>query len=632
MFQASIIQNFCDPDFAIKSFQQYAQEKADNYQKLISGLTEAAGAETLDEAKEILSSTGINLQLQLFIDESLTTVEELVTQLFSGYDRYCGTESIDPTEGPDFSITLGNVPTTFSKVCSSLKDQMLSVVSLSAGCLAQLADSAADKMAIFRDTLTDTFTEVFTQGSSFSGFFRNLYLQKPSNAEFLNSVKEFLNVEAQERATTDEELVEAMKNSDASKYAGVSPSAALNFDDLNSAVTSGLRVGAKIVGNLFKGVGKIVSKGFKWLKGKVEEITTDPIDLEDSGEGSIPVVDNMWWQGQDVTVSTSSLVYTQEQTAQFVDVGTKYIGNWIKYDLLTGIAMVRIKSVSLKQSTGNLYYPEFVLDYQWQPKVINPSMRTDFINATTFSEFSNKILSMKMNDIYNMSKTTEVQRAQGLEFARGLTIVALRTALLESIGDLSVGGGNFGGVATGNITNSDFFYLATGTGTKPSWSSGSGANYICYYLASLFVFARVDAINNPYNFVWVPYVNGREAFLPGRWRIRTDQENMDRFYNWALTAYVIVIAVAVTVAIGVTIRSVSKKIFFRSTNTISRLDSKMWSGEKLTSREKRQYLRAKRRLSLTSIWNNGLTGSKDTLSEISFTDNSQFETLISLIH
>lgn len=120
---------------------------------------------------------------------------------------------------------------------------------------------------------------------------------------------------------------------------------------------------------------------------------------------------------------------------------------------------------------------------------------------------------------------------------------------------------------------------------------------------------------SPASYPYFPYRRDVEQFSVGRYAIKTDAENAEAFNSFMTAVVVAVIVVAVVVSCGIIVRKISKSLWKRREISNARIQSKLWNGEKLTSREWRKNRRYARRAATVSAISSPFPSSlKDTVA------------------
>jgi len=119
----------------------------------------------------------------------------------------------------------------------------------------------------------------------------------------------------------------------------------------------------------------------------------------------------------------------------------------------------------------------------------------------------------------------------------------------------------------------------------------------------------------PVDYPYFPYRRDVEQFSQGRYAIKTDAENAEAFNNFMTTLVVAAIAVVVVVSCGVVAKKLAKSLWKKREASNASIQSKLWSGESLTSREWRKNRRyAKRAGTIASVTSPFPSSLKDTIS------------------
>ena len=127
---------------------------------------------------------------------------------------------------------------------------------------------------------------------------------------------------------------------------------------------------------------------------------------------------------------------------------------------------------------------------------------------------------------------------------------------------------------------------------------------------------------------FVPYSNNHTDWNEPSFRIVTDAENQQAFNKFVTTAIIVVTVAIVATSAVVLIKKLARKRFWKRTEFVSRADNAMWNGESLTPKGKRKYLRAKKKLSVSSALSSGLTASTFSAANTSEPDSGASEVIL----
>lgn len=634
---ALILQSLCDNDFAVKSLGEYCKRKRDNFSKFISSLQTASDSETLEEAKQVIVDAGYNLLSEVMVGETYFTLDQLTTQIYDGIEQYAGTESETPTGGLNFLLTgANNKSISFGDVASSLQDQLYSISAMYAGCIAQTAPSFGEKMQVFRDTLTDVFSNAYSQGATVAEFYRNIFSQNLNSDQFIQAMASAINVSGQESALNSDDVVAESNSSDITMYTGASPAGALNFDSLGNAAVTVLTTGAKVMAGIYKSIGSLIGKGLSWVGKKIYQTVANPDDMyELENDSDYPTFDNLYWsesftnEDMDIDPYFPTTISDEQCSAMAQSVQSR-LNHWIKFNTIFSEVCFKFTSFEFRPAQTGLRR-QFVASgqYCYAVKAMSPYAINTLRQALptsgselTYSNIASAVASFKDSSMYCTLDDEEADRAEAIMNGQSLSYRLAAHGLAEMLGmalPSSIAWQTYNGPDT--VTNADFFYLATGkagsTAVSDRWTIKLSVDRTWKNLSLAWMLGVYQQDLTPLDFPWIPYTNNVEPMTMGKWGIKTDAQNQDAFNNFMTTVIIVVIAVAASVVAGVAIRKVAQALFFKRTQTIAMLDNKMWQGQVLTPTERRQYLRAKRKLNASNILSRGLaTSSSDSITQI----------------
>lgn len=664
MLTNSIIQSLCEPQFALRSLSDYAERRASVYASLISALSDAIDAEPEDPVSLADDDLPFNVDSELYVgDGCYLPFSELRSQIVSKVNAYC-----DGDEILNFDITgSGDVTTTISSAMQRLKDDLYSVKCMAGACAAAAKDNFADRTLYFKSYLEDTFNSNYQAATATLASYRELLSNATDAGSFMEAISNFMSVPDQVEATDSSDVAMIIEASDASQFTGASPAGPLNFSNAGKAIATTLKVGAAVVGGVFAGVGKIAGKAFRWITSSLNKIAVNPDDMELANENGEPIFQNFRGCWKYSGVARFGLPFADIQAA-FPGVtpsalrsamadGVEVINEWVQYRTYGGIYFAHLTDISnvpnvhaglqtdFNVGCDQLVFLPYCLDMAGLstiPEAILTSADPNEINAW--------LNNFKNSDKYANKRTSENNKMLGLFFAYELDNMCLSCAYNETTHrhldyiirySYSDSASNKRRYVTrmwippqewfnsSEYTNANFFNVATGFTADNAFQRSFDATdiarnapnydstltYVCEpmnfqirfdLLIRFYLLSKLDQLVDPLNFSWMPYTSGTASVPDGKWTIRTDDMNRDAFNTFMTTAIIIAVVAVTAIVAGVAVKKISRRLFFKRTATVGRLDNKMWNGGTLTKKEQRQYLRAKRKLNAGSLLNGGL--------------------------
>ena len=176
-------------------------------------------------------------------------------------------------------------------------------------------------------------------------------------------------------------------------------------------------------------------------------------------------------------------------------------------------------------------------------------------------------------------------------------------------------------------------YLAADTSSlhNPSWGlKGASADWI-----SGFLFHVYDELQHPIDYAFFPFTNDTWDLPSCKWIITSDETNRKAASTFVIAAITVVVVAAVAITASVLVKKISNVLTKRASERKSVLDQKMWNGERLTNKEWKQYKRASRKLSASSLINKGLqettSGAADAAQNMMSSTSASISDIIPLI-
>lgn len=486
---------------------------------------------------------------------------------------------------------------TIENMFSEIQESLHSVVVFAAAAGSMAFDSITDRLSIFRDHVNRTFNSAFVATSGSLEYFTSLIEKSFSVSDFVLSISDSMDIENIENSQPDQ--------SNIYDYTGASPIGPLDFGSVAKVANSVITTGATIVKSAFKGLWNLGKKVFSSVASKVTQLVSDPFDIEQiDGAPSNSIIDGFHWQS---TSSDTVRVYTYiDQRYDLNDIvsminDSMVDGSWRKFTFKTGHLLFKVNGANLYKdwtpyysylddeyhdSDDTHYYADVEISYDiiFQPTLtlIEPlkdrfpsqlALRTASLNGESsfknvIDNTYNELLQEFTQKSHGSLKQSEKEVFDG--FANGFvaTMEALSIIHLklmngngssmyhafryhrtenEPVDETPWSNYDYAGFwskyGTNTPTNADFVAIASGY-TNNGFDS---SNFNTKALLGIIFYQAKTRVDNPLDYMFIPYEKQLARKEMGQYRIKTDSDNYEAFNKFLTAAIVIVVAVTVAV-------------------------------------------------------------------------------------
>jgi hypothetical protein len=404
-----------------------------------------------------------------------------------------------------------------------------------------------------------------------------------------------------------------------------------------------VKTGVRIVGNVFKQIGGFLARGFQWVTTKVYQTFVDPYDIEELDNSA-------GYKSHQVDLFAYHVVHRPMWTNdgigdyEFTQNMNMLVGHDpVRLDLFSGTILARnFSAESYSDGIVDGYMP--YCDWEFKPRPLNYNLcKKVLFEDYAFADYTVNVVDMvaRLNllkgnpDLYLTPSVSELELLCG--FQCGYFVTRLLIDLMmqeynymkEDPDDpdglmLTMDPGMFNQFLPGlnpsphpsKVTNESFVRVVSGweplSGQfKPycPYVRGDGSYWIPditrFMVLCLGESLRQQAVN-PIDFHFFPY--SKEARFPDpTYRIRTDVENIEAAEKFLAIAFVAVIAVAATVAVGVTLSRIATRMTMRANGIARAIENKL-AGGTATKADMRLFRRARLKMRLASALTGRLNG------------------------
>ena len=587
---------------------------------------------------------------------------------------------------------VSRVKASYSDLMQSMKDTYTSCRLAACASLASIQTDVAGRLSDFSARVNTKLGSLTKAGADVASYYSGMLSQSTATtASIAASISESMGTITQ---SLDGESTDA-SNCDIYSYTGASPKAALDYSTAVKAIGSTAKVIAKgvaaTVGAVFNSIVKpVFNKVVKAVKG-----VYDPYDLEVRDEKSDNLRVDGWCIEYDISYLASRKVQGAVSNNYIMPDGPKTFRNasalkngWYQLSLFFGDVYVKIDTQS--DASTVKFFPN-VLDYSAMGELNSIPLVTTSTNFSdtyvayirqdwalsylqALAEDGRKVWNLGLNPVdvstmpeslalLNLSISVELFK----RFLASIYYIVTASSQLDeqgrypyiqptvaSVGKHAEFADSPAGTFTDNTSNKYWIQVASGWSvdsngqavnrTKQMLSTNQycGSAYdgstvpdlpddflVC--LAGLIALQAYDRSVNPTNYTFIPFLQNTTVEAPGRFRIKTDKENQDALTKFVSVVVAVVAVVAVGVAAGVVAKKVARAKLWKARSSAGQLDNKMWQGEQLTAKERRQYNRAQRRLqnaSASSPFNSVAETVQSTMSSSSSNSLNSITTLI----
>lgn len=608
---ATILQSATDPVFALRSFSQYAQEKASGmsqfYADFLAAMTESSPSIALTKMQD----AGWAPSAKIWISSAVyVSVNDLVNICWSQLE-----ETTDPATYADDFVISQNV--TWNEFVEYFQNALFETTALGVAASISPSVNFADKISFFRAKLQGVFSSEYTSVASVTQYFLEAFNNTHDAPTFWNSIISYSGLS---RSFADnDDLLNIRQEVDALSYTGASPLSGLSFPfgDLKNAGSVVLSA-ANLAVQTIASIGSSIASGIGKIFSKFRRTFADPMDLEMIDDDAAPTIADLYHVRKSGSFNLTMNTATHGQGECYFHhedwfkspLANIKLKQWYKFDLISGTILIRCNQKPVTQSARN-YDPSWHdaddryllfsdIDVCFKPKVLDGMDPWASFGSHTTYDYAQGLNAAWEYSVYATGDTNEVDRAMGLY--RGIldTSAILHAAVSEMAGttDSDLPFPNYGGAYPSSVTNADFFFLATGQGTPtwPNFSIKGALDQIAFDALYALVYHYKDKHSNPTSYQWVPYLRGFSTFESSAWRVKTDKENQDAAANFIRNAIVLVAVSTAAIVVGVKVFKAVRSAKISLTSTIKRLENKMANGEKLTVQDQKSYLKATRKL------------------------------------
>jgi hypothetical protein len=624
--QYKILRSASDPSFVAKAFANYCASQQQRFSDLMEFITTAMtyfdDIVNIQQVNDFITSDGrFSPEAKIPTDYGYVELNVLVCQLIN-----CSND----TEGSfDSSTTTlwvindsDNWPNlvTVDEVIDQLKQSLHSITALTGAALASSYDTVASKLSYFRDYVSRTFQNAFADISGMISRY-SLLLEKTNNAtEFLNSVHLDLGVEE----LADDLSTKVIADTDIYKYTGASPMGPLDFGSAISAASSGLKIGAKIVSNLFKGIFNLGKSLFSTAKKYIIDVAVDPFDLEvinsDVTDGII--------DGFAYIKKNEQYIY-EHSTEEYPDLYLDVLDNAFSShkDLAfnffcCNVGFTNIQPVIIEGQKHKITY-----DVMVKPKPVNLDTFRSLFSTYYHSNASGSWLSGSIDDaceklsllihspnLYYSSKDGEAAMYKGYAGSVVIFKMLLIMAGYELDGEpdfyidlndasMNIFDESWDQQLPSPVTNADFVSIVSG------WNSVSQTFEFPFFWITFLLQGYCNLVKDrhdyPLDFPFMPYMNDGLYMGTPQYSIKTDQQNYDRFNNVATTFIIAVAAVVIVGMAVVKLRKVAFKAIATKAGLQRQLENELASGVYNKDTFK-AFRKARRKANMLSFFSSGL--------------------------
>jgi hypothetical protein len=665
MISTKILTEGADDAFRLRAFRDYTAARTQDYQDLIlsiSRLTEETPLDinvTVDNfhavASDIVSNftdlSGFDGQSYICFNRGYITKNDLFTSIVESNLISAYSLDID-----NYSTTLKKPDNTTAQsdvleIIDELKENLHSVVCLQAACEAMdiAKEDISARLSVFSAKIKEVFANEYNDISNTATYLRNSILQSNTISGFLASLKQSMNTDELSGDNTDF----VVENSDFSQYAGTSPMCALATGAVKGLgiVSAVINVGAKVIANVVSGVVNFAKGLFSKATSYVNRVFVDPYDVEVIDKKADSYTVDGWCapiQVADRTMVRRGITdwYNNEAVQKWIRNSKK----WFKYSNIGIECLFKYDRAYLVDGPNNTYdllvdgVKMYVKARSVNPDLFNPlltpTLNVEYQGTITPTEFCNLLQLMKQNpDLYVAAPDDEKKqydafncgyRLGGLILGMGLkevenSIAGTPDAMITVLSNMCL---NYS--YTGNwydweqrstaVTNRDFVLQLSGMKENGSsleinpilGNNKVSADYLAKDLLKLILYAFQDQVDDPLNYSFVPYRLEKEGWSTATFKVKTDHQNADALEKFVTIATVIIIVAVVAVSAIIAIKKIARARYFSALSKRSRLDAKLWNGEKLTSSEMRVYRRSSRILERSSFISSGLQSTTST--------------------
>jgi hypothetical protein len=517
---------------------------------------------------------------------------------------------------------------TVDEVIDQMKQSLHSITSLTGAALASSYDTVTSKLAYFRDYISRTFQNAFADISGMVARY-SLLLEKTNNAiEFLSNVQLDLGVEG----LADDTSTTVIADTDIHKYTGASPMGPLDFGSAISAASSAVKVGAKVVSNVFKGIFNLGKTLFSKAKKYIIDVAIDPFDLEvinsDVTDG---IIDGFAYVQKGGRYRYDrSVTGTPDPHLEVLDHAFSSHN-----DLAFNLFCCNVGFTNLQLTTSESGSHEVTYDVMVKPKPVNVdvfrSLFLEFYQVDgsqswligSIDDVCDKLSSLVHSpNLYYSTKDGERTMYKGYAGAVAIFNILLDIVYYELLGEttfsvtlsnplFNIFDENWDQQLPSQITNADFVSIASG------WNSGTQTfdfpfRWVNFLLSSydLLIRARHDY---PLDYPFMPYMNDGLYMGTPQYSIKTDQQNYERFNRVATT---FIIAVAVIIIVGAAVIKLRKTAFKAAATKAGlqrKLENELASGV-YNKDTLKAYRKAKRKANMLSFFSSGLQNASNNPS------------------
>lgn len=661
-------------EFRLRAFSDFTAKKSEQYSRLIeaqtfvvNGLKIGPGDKWTKPSKGILTNLlyvryGFNPESKILTDYGYISIIDYMLAVGSSVaaeDRE-EVESFLDYAAPIYNARGEKVKDiAVGSLIESVKNQYHSIICLDAANAAMASSSIADRITIFKNKITEVFESGFSAATNSMQYFSSL-IQKAT------SVDDYLNILDRDSGITmmanDEHYGDTPANFDIYNYTGCSPAGPLCFNNVWSSITSVWNAGCKIVSNFFTNVWNGFRSWFNNGVSYIHETVIDPYDIyiSNKDDAAFPSVSNISYSFKNRTIDTTTSGGT---IPSFIsDVGPDMVGHTYVMKFIFGEYLFKITKFENNIVTYDCSFKPASITFNAFKTLLNALNTVDRGGDYYFFDFSNRsilqaIPSRIMNSLAVLDRIYcspdidgEKEMYSGFCYALTIANIAGQAIVSESFDvpqpimistnipvdiasfrEYVTTASNYVSANFGVITNLDFIKAVSGwNGTDfaeplcvlgDSYSSSPETPLLIALLENL-----CQEVSTPVDFPFLPYRKDQETFSDSKFKIKTDQENMDAFNKFAQAIIIVTVAVIVSVTAIVAAKKITNSLYMKRVAAKGVLDNKMWNGKSLTKAEKRKYLRLERQLNASSFITSGLLSSDGQTNR-----SNPFDALYSLI-
>lgn len=628
-----ILRSASDPSFVAKAFANYCASQQQRFTDLMEFVTTAMthfdDQVDIDQVNAFITSDGrFSPTAKIPTDYGYVELNDLICQSINCANDIEGSLDtstttiaiINPNDGWPSLVTI-------DEVIDQLKQSLHSITALTGAALASSYDTVTSKLSYFRDYISRTFQNAFADVSGMVARY-SLLLEKTNNStEFLSSVQADLGVDE----LADDLSDKVIADTDIYKYTGASPMGPLDFGSAVSAASSAIKVGAKIVSNVFKGIFNLGKSLFSKAKKYIIDVAIDPFDLEvinsDVTDG---LIDGFSY------IKKDEQFYYENSVAGNPD---PYLGvlddafsshKDLAFNLFCcNVGFTNIQPVIVEGQTHKITY-----DVMVKPKPVNVDVFRSLFSEYYQSDSSHSWLTGSIDDacqklaslthspnLYYSIKDGEAAMYKGYAGSVAIFKILLQMMGSELDGEIdffvdlddasmNIFNGNWDQQLPSPVTNAHFVNIASG------WNNGSQTFVFPFFWVINLLHGYVQLIkarhDYPVDYPFMPYMNDGLYMGTPQYSIKTDQQNYDRFNNVATT---FIIAVAVIVIVGVAVIKLRKAAFKAAATKAGlqrKLENELASGV-YNKDTLKAFRKARRKANMLSCFSSGLQNASNAV-------------------